>query len=151
MRKIVDDIWDKKIIPFISLWYLIFARISLFIIYFYFGLIKIIGNSSAEPLVYALERQTIPFIPFNTFYLSFSLFEMLIGVLFLFPRATRLVFILFTIHIITTMMPLFILPAYSWQNAFTPTIEGQYMIKNLVLIALVCSILVNTKAKKRRG
>ncbi len=150
MAKIIDGIWDKKIIPFISSWYLFFARVSFFIIYFYFGLVKLIGNSSAGPLVYALERQTLPFIPFNTFYLSFSLFEMLIGVLFLFPRATKLVFILFIVHIATTMMPLFVLPAYSWQSVFIPTIEGQYMIKNLVLIALACSILVNTKSKKSR-
>ncbi|MBP6913340.1 MAG: hypothetical protein KBC00_01895 [Candidatus Levybacteria bacterium] len=149
MLRTNDYFWEKRLVPFISSWYLYFARLSLFIIYFYFGFIKILGSSPAGPLVYALERQTLPLIPFNVFYISFSLFEMLIGVLFLFPRLTRLVFILFVIHIATTMMPLFILPAYSWQSTFIPTIEGQYMIKNIALIALACSILVNTKIKKK--
>lgn len=140
--------WDKTIIPFVRRYYLWAARISFFIIYFYFGAIKLFAESSAQPLVYALERQTLPFIPFQTFYVGFSIFEMLIGVLFLFPRLTKLVFVLFMIHMVTTMMPLVLLPSYSWQSMFVPTLEGQYMIKNLILISLACSILVNTKAKK---
>lgn len=139
--------WEKGIVPFIRKYYLWFGRISLFIVYFYFGAIKIFSTSPAAPLVYALHEQTIPFIPFQPFYLGFSLFEMLIGVLFLIPRFTKLVFILFIIHMATTMMPLVMLPGYAWQSAFVPTLDGQYMIKNLALIALACSILVNTKKK----
>lgn len=140
--------WDNTIIPFIRKYYLWFGRVSFFVIYFYFGVIKLFSTSAAAPLVYALERQTLPFIPFQQFYIGFSLFEMLIGVLFLFPRFTRLVFVLFIIHMGTTMMPLFILPAFAWQSTLVPTLEGQYMIKNLILISLACSILVNTKRKK---
>lgn len=140
--------WDKTIIPFIRKYYLWGARISFFIIYFYFGAIKLLATSAAAPLVYALERQTLPFVPFQSFYVGFSLFEMLIGLLFLFPRATKLVFVLFMIHMVTTMLPLVILPSYAWQSFGVPTLEGQYMIKNLILISLACSILVNTKIKK---
>jgi uncharacterized membrane protein YphA (DoxX/SURF4 family) len=140
--------WDNLITPFIKKYYLWFGRIAFFIIYFYFGAIKIFSTSPAAPLVYALHEQTIPFTPFQTFYICFSLFEMLIGVLFLIPRFTRLVFVLFVIHIFTTMMPLIILPSYAWQSTFVPTLDGQYMIKNLILIALASSILVNTKEKK---
>lgn len=140
--------WERVIIPFIRRYYLWFARFSLFIVYFYFGAIKIFSTSPAAPLVYALQEKTIPFIPFQPFYMGFSMFEMLIGVLFLIPRFTKLVFVLFIIHMTTTMMPLVILPSYTWQSAFVPTLDGQYMIKNLILIALACSILVNTKSKK---
>lgn len=73
---------------------------------------------------------------------------MLIGVLFLIPELTRIVFILFILHMGTAMMPLFLLPKVSWQGFLVPTLEGQYMIKNLVLIALASSILVNTPKKK---
>lgn len=139
--------FDKTVIPWIRQYYLWFGRISLFIVYFYFGAIKLFADSSAQPLVYALERQTLPFIPFEQFYISFSLFEMLIGLLFLFPRVTKIVFVLFMIHMVTTMIPLLILPAFAWQSFGVPTLEGQYMIKNLILISLACSILVNTKNK----
>lgn len=148
MTKKTQGIWDALIIPFVARYYLWFARISFFIIYFYFGLIKIVATSPAAPLVYALERQTLPFIPFETFYIGFSLFEMFIGVLFLFPKYTKLVFVLFLLHMVTTMLPLFILPAFAWQSAFIPTLDGQYMIKNLILISLACAILVNTKRSK---
>lgn len=139
--------WEKMIIPFIRKYYLWFGRIALFTVYFYFGAIKIFSTSPAAPLVYALHEKTISFIPFQPFYIGLSLLEMLIGVLFLIPRFTHLVFILFIIHMATTMMPLVILHSYAWQSAFVPTLEGQYMIKNLVLIALVCSIIVNSKKK----
>src|SRR3989344_8196831 len=101
--------WDGVIIPFIKKYYIWFARISFFIIYFYFAAIKIFSTSPAATLVYALHAQTIPFIPFQQFYIGFSLFEMMIGVLFLIPRFTRLVFVLFIIHMVTTMMSLIIL------------------------------------------
>ena len=140
--------WDNIVNPLIRRYYLWFGRFSFFIVYFYFGAIKIFSTSPAGPLVYALHAQTIPFIPFQPFYIGFSLFEMLIGVLFLIPRFTRVVFVLFILHMITTTLPLIILPSYSWQSAFVPTLDGQYIIKNLILISLACSILVNTKGKK---
>lgn len=140
--------WERIVTPFVRKNYLAFSRISLFIVYFYFGAIKVFSTSPAAPLVYALHEQTISFIPFKPFYVGFSLFEMLIGVLFLIPKFTKVVFILFILHMGTTMLPLVLLPTYSWESAFVPTLEGQYMIKNLVLIALACSILVNSKRTK---
>ena len=140
--------WDKIVISFIGRFYVWFGRVSFFVIYFYFGALKIFSTSPAGPLVYALHTQTIPFIPFQPFYIGFSLFEMLIGILFLIPKLTRLVFVLFILHILTTMLPIIILPGYVWQSAFVPTLDGQYIIKNLILISLAASILVNTKEKK---
>ena len=139
--------WDK-LTHVISLHYVWFARISFFIVYFWFGILKILGESPASPLVQALQTKTLPFLSFNQFIIFFSLYEMLIGVLFLIPKLTRLTYVLFMLHMITTMMPLFLLPEYSWQKMLVPTLEGQYMIKNLILIALASSILVNTKRRE---
>jgi uncharacterized membrane protein YphA (DoxX/SURF4 family) len=116
------------------------ARIALFIIFFWFGILKLLGASPAEPLVQDLFTRTIPFIPFNTFYVLFSLYECLIGVLFLIPKATRVVIALLVLHMVTTFLPLVLLPSVAWSGWFVPTLEGQYILKNLAIIALAIGI-----------
>lgn len=118
-----------------------FARFALFTIYFWFGILKALGLSPAGPLVRALFDETIHFMSFDIFYLSFAVFEMLIGVLFLIPRFSKLAFLLFVLHIVMTTLPLFILPELVWQSAFVPTLEGQYIIKNLALVAIALTVL----------
>ena len=119
------------------------ARLALFVIFFWFGFLKLVGVSPAESLVESLFNRTISFIPFNTFYVGFSLLECLIGVLFLFPKTTRLVIPLLVLHMVTTFLPLIFLPQITWQLPFVPTLEGQYIIKNLAIIALAIGIAAN--------
>lgn len=113
-----------------------FGRFAIFLLYFWFGLLKILQVSPAGPLVENLFYQTISFMSFGTFYILFALFEMLIGVLFLFKRTQRAALVLFLFHMVTTIMPLALLPTMTWQDMFVPTLEGQYIIKNIVLLAL---------------
>jgi uncharacterized membrane protein YphA (DoxX/SURF4 family) len=96
-----------------------------------------------------LQQKTLPFMSFQTFIVLFSLFEMLIGVLFLIPKATRLAFVLFILHMGMTIMPLLLLPQIAWQGPFVPTLEGQYMIKNLILISLVVFLVSNLTPVKQ--
>ena len=119
------------------------ARFALFVVYFWFGILKILDVSPANPLVMDLQQKTLPFLSFHTFIILFSLFEMLIGVLFLIPKATRVAFIFFVLHMGMTLMPLVLLPQIAWQGPFVPTLEGQYMIKNLILISLVVFLVSN--------
>ncbi|MDB5255046.1 MAG: hypothetical protein JWL92_422 [Candidatus Nomurabacteria bacterium] len=116
------------------------ARISLFVIYFWFGILKVLGLSPASGLVYALHAQTIPLVPFYAFYIAFALFECLIGILFLIKGAERIVIPLLLIHLFTTILPLIFLPGMVWQMWFVPTLEGQYIIKNLALITAAIAI-----------
>jgi len=44
------------------------ARFSLFIVFFYFGFLKVIGLSPVNPLVEALFQKTISFLSFDFFY-----------------------------------------------------------------------------------
>ncbi len=116
------------------------ARWALFIIFFWFGFLKIVGSSPAGPLVEALYGQTMYFIPFNLFYGGFAAFECLIGILFLFPKLTKVALSFFFLHMITAFAPLVFLPGMVWQGIMVPTLEGQYIVKNLALIALAIEI-----------
>jgi uncharacterized membrane protein YkgB len=126
------------------------ARIALFIIFFWFGLLKVIGASPAGPLVSNLLEQTIPFISPATFIFLFGFFEMLIGILFLIPKMERLAILLLGVHMITTFGPLVFLRETSWQRFLVPTLEGQYIIKNVALIALAIGIAAHLKPMKRK-
>jgi len=117
------------------------SRILIAIIYVWFGLLKVITQSPANPLVEKLLDRTLPFIPFSIFIICFGLFETLLGILFLIPRYNKITAVLFTVHIFTTFLPLIFLPRITWEGIFLPTLEGQYIIKNIALIALAVHIL----------
>ena len=116
------------------IWY---GRISLFVIYFWFGFLKSIGVSPAEGLVNNLFHITLErFISFNPFFFLFGLFECIIGLSWLFPTYTKVSFYALIFHLVLTVMPLFVLPNDSWTSILTPTLVGQYIIKNLALLAI---------------
>jgi uncharacterized membrane protein YkgB len=119
-----------------------FARISLFIIYFWFGILKIFDVSAAIPLVRALMEKTflIYFLTPEVFLVLFSCYEMAIGLSFLVPKLTRFSIVLTLAHMVMTVLPLFLLLDSTWQGFLTPTLEGQYIIKNLLIITAVIYI-----------
>lgn len=119
------------------------ARMAIFIIYFWFGFLKLLGVSPATPLVQALFEKTIHFMPFATFYTLFTIFEMAIGLIFLVRGLERLAILLIGLHIITTIMPLIFLPHITWQSFLVPTLEGQYIIKNVLIAAI--AVVVGSK------
>lgn len=116
------------------------ARLGLFIVFFWFGILKVIDMSPASPLVQGLFEKTIPFMPFAVFIVLFGLFECLIGILFLVKGAERIVIPLLALHMVTTFMPLFLLPEATWMGFMAPTLEGQYIIKNVLIIAAAMGI-----------
>ncbi len=118
-----------------------FARGALFIVYAWFGVLKLFDASPANPLVSSLLERTLPFISFGQFIVLLGIFEVIIGVLFLLPRYRRLTSLLFGLHMVMTTAPLIVLPAVAWQGWFVPSLEGQYMLKNIVLIALALTVL----------
>lgn len=120
-----------------------FARAAIFIVYFWFGVLKLIGVSPAEQLVHDLFERTIHFMSFQTFYSLFSGFEVLIGFLFLIRGMERIAIVLISLHLITTVMPLFFLPDLTWQSFLVPTLVGQYIIKNVLIAA--SAIVVGSK------
>lgn len=116
------------------------ARVALFIIFFWFGILKLFGQSPANTLVEHLLNQTMPWIPFSVFIIILGSFEMIIGILFLIPRAERIAILIMVLHMFTTFLPLVILPHDVWKHFLVPTLEGQYIIKNLVIIALALGV-----------
>jgi uncharacterized membrane protein YkgB len=136
--------FNEIIVNRCNTWAMPFSRFAIFFIYFYFGAIKVLAeNGAANPLVVGLLNKTLSFIPPDLFLILFGLFEMLIGLTFLFPKFNRIGLVLLTLHLITTIVPLVLMPEYTWKSFLVPTLEGQYIIKNILIIAIAMGILSN--------
>ena len=131
---------DAQVIKTTKILGIPFARLAIFVVYFWFGILKLVGSSPANPLVDALLAQTLPFITFSQFIIILGVFEMIIGVAFLIPRLERLAIFLLIPHLFVTIMPLILLPGMTWQSTFIPTLEGQYIIKNILIIAVALGL-----------
>ena len=120
-------------------------RISLFIIFFWFGLLKPLGLSAAEQLV----LDTVYWMPLFSAHTWLSIigwWEVVIGLCFLFEKTTKIALLLLLLQMTGTFMPLVILPDITFQNSnfFTPTLEGQYILKNILIIA--AALIISNKS-----
>jgi len=111
-------------------------RLSFGIIFIWFGILKPLHLSPAESLL----KATVIWLPFgsaNNWLTIIGLWEVIIGIFFLFKKTTRLAIILLLIQMVGTFMPLVFLTQVTFQanNFLLPTMEGQYIIKNLMIIS----------------
>lgn len=118
------------------------AHISIFVVFFWFGLLKLIGTSPAYDLVDALRAITIPWWPMSSFFGFLGVVEMIIGVLFLSKKTEKIAITILIPHMCTTFLPLIMLPDIAWQGLLTPTLPGQYIIKNIIIVALASSVVI---------
>lgn len=125
------------------------SRIAIFVTYFWFGFLKVIDASPANPLVESLLNKTLPFVGFSQFIIFLGIWEMVIAVTFLIPRLEKIAITILASHMVTTFIPLVLLPSISWKSFLVPTLEGQYMIKNLVTLALAVNIVSQAKTTKK--
>lgn len=122
-----------------------FLRISIAIVFIWFGLLKPLGVSPATDLVERTVYWVDPrwFIPFLGWW------EVLIGLCMLWRPLIRVSIGLLALQMPGTFLPLVLLPNICFLHApWAPTLEGQYIIKNLVLIsaALVIGGTVGRRA-----
>lgn len=134
------DTYDDKIIHFLRRISMLASRIALFVVFFWFGILKVFELSPAGPLVIDLLNRTIPFMDPGLFLQLFGGYEMLIGLIFLIPKWERGAIALLVPHMVATFGPLLFLPQVTWSGFLVPTLEGQYIIKNLVIIAVAIGL-----------
>ena len=143
MPKATDSIIHKPLFTITEKQANFYSRFAIFVIFFWFGLLKVLYLSPADEIVNSLLTVTMPSVPFESFFLFLGLIEMIIGILFLVPKWTRYALPIMLIHMLTTFGPLLLIPEAAWSGFLTPTIEGQYIIKNLALVALAISVYVD--------
>jgi uncharacterized membrane protein YkgB len=127
------DAADRRITHWMARAGIPILRIALGVVFVWFGALKLVpGLSPAEELVLA----TVPFLPGHTFMTILALWEIAIGVGFLTGRALRLTILLLFLQMPGTLSPIFLLPELVFTVfPYGLTLEGQYIVKNLVLIS----------------
>lgn len=123
---------DRSITRWMADYGLTIMRLGLGIVFFWFGALKLVpGLSPAEELV----RSTIYFVDPDIFQPVLAVWEMVIGLGLITGRYLRATLLLLFAQMVGTALPLVVLPEVVWTIfPFGLTLEGQYIIKNLVLI-----------------
>ena len=129
---------DTRITSFMSRYSISVLRISLGVIFFWFGILKFFpGLSPAEALAWrTIERLTFGVTSAGSAVVILAVWETLIGIGLLWGRFLRATLLLLFLQMIGTMTPLILFPSQTFMEfPYAATLEGQYIIKNLVLIA----------------
>jgi len=110
-------------------------RMMIALVYVWFGFLKILGTSPAEGLVSDLFNVTLSgLMSSSQFVICLGVFECVLGLIWLFPSLTKIAFYTLIFHLITTFMPIVLLPNTTWTSFFSLTLVGQYIVKNVVLL-----------------
>ena len=112
-------------------------RIALGIVFLWFGVLKFFPNlSPAEVLAgRTIEQLTFGVVQPNVSLPVLATWESLIGIGLIAGRWLRAVLFLLAVQMLGTLTPLVLFPSETFVVfPFAPTLEGQYIIKNIVLI-----------------
>lgn len=113
-------------------------RISLGIVFLWFGVLKFFpGLSPASDLAArTIERLSAGLVGPDISVPVLAAWEALIGLGLLFGVFLRVVILLLVVQMIGTLTPLILFPDEVFMRIpYAPTLEGQYIIKNAVLIS----------------
>lgn len=150
MRRRVDDL----IVGWTAVYAIEVLRVSLGAVFLWFGVLKFFpGMSSAEELATdTIQVISLGLVRPDVAILALAAWESLIGIGLLTGRALRATLLLLFLQLPGTLMPLILFPELTFRSVpFVPTLEGQYIIKNLVLASagLVIAATVHGRGKGR--
>ena len=150
---IFRGVWFNKIDPIITEWmsrngYLL-VRISIGIVFVWFGFLKFFpGLSPAQEFaIRTITLLSFGLIPDFIIINGLALWEVLIGIGLISGKFMRETLLLLFLQMAGTFAPIFLFPNEVFTHfPYAPTLEGQYIIKNLVLVA--AGIVLGGKLRK---
>jgi putative oxidoreductase len=124
---------DHRILAFLRRIALPLLRISLGIVFVWFGLLKIAGETPVTDLV----ADTVYWLDPGWFVPLLGVFEVVVGLGLLMGKGLRIVLALFALQMAGTFLVLVVQPDVAFQNGnpLLLTTEGEFVVKNLVLLS----------------
>lgn len=132
------DALDARITRWMARYGLLILRISLGAVFFWFGVLKFFpGMSPAHDLAArTIEKLSLGTVHPNVSVPVLATWECLIGIGLLFGVFMRATLLLLAVQMAGTLTPLVLFPGEVFTRIpYAPTLEGQYIIKNAVLIS----------------
>jgi len=122
---------------------LFLLRVFVSIIFIWFGTLKLLDMSPESELI----RKTVYWVSPNLFMPFLGCWEVAIGVTLLFHSLIRISILLLFLQLPGTLLPFLIRPEICFNAIpFGPTLEGQYIIKNLVLVG--AAFVIGSKVRQ---
>jgi len=125
-------------------------RISMGLVFLGFGVLKFVpGLSPAEELAReTVGKLTFGLLPENIGVLLVASLESAIGLTLLLGRFLRLGLALLGVAAVGILSPLVLVPQDLFVSAFVPTLAGQYVIKDFVLLAAWLVLAANLLGRR---
>lgn len=129
---------DEAITEWMADYGITLLRISLGIVFFWFGVLKFFPDLSPAQ---DLAERTIDLLTFGTVQAEVAVpvlaaWECAIGLGLITGRFMRATLLLLFVQMMGTITPLFLFPDEAFTRIpYAPTLEGQYIIKNIVLVS----------------
>ncbi|MER3318571.1 MAG: DoxX family protein [Allomuricauda sp.] len=120
-----------------------FITITIGVVYFWFGALKFVPNlSPAEDLAKnTIQQLTFGLIPDDISIILLAIWEVGLGILLAFGLFRRQAVILALVHMVCTFTPLIFFPNDAFGEVpLSLTLVGQYIMKNIIIIAALVSI-----------
>lgn len=136
--RVLFDRVDKAITTWMARYGLLLLRLSLGAVFFWFGFLKFFpGLSPAQDLATrTIEMLTFGVVSPGVSIYILAIWECLIGLGLLLGRFMRATLLLLFLQMLGTITPIFLFPDEVFLRIpYAPTLEGQYIIKNMVLIS----------------
>jgi uncharacterized membrane protein YkgB len=129
---------DRRITAWMARHGVTYTRIALGIVFFWFGALKLVPGMSpaAELATRTITQLTGGLVAPGLALGLLGAWEVLIGLGLLTGAFLRITLLMLFLQMPGTMLPLFFFPGETFTAVpFAPTLEGQYIIKNLVIVA----------------
>lgn len=129
---------EKAVIGFLHENRVSLLQATLGLVFIWFGALKITFTTPVTELV----TSTVPFIPETALLVLLGLWEIGIGILLLWGRFVRTMLLLFVAQMAGTFTVILVQPGVAFQgnNPLLLSVEGEFVVKNLVLVAAGLSI-----------
>jgi uncharacterized membrane protein YkgB len=138
---------DAVLIPFLQRWSLPALRWSLAIVFIWFGALKVFGVSPVVDLV----ASTVYWVDPEWFVPVLGVVEILIGIGLASRIGLRIVLLALIAQMLGTFLVFLLLPEIAFQdgNPLKLTVEGEFVLKNLVLLS--AAMVVGAEVDRSRG
>jgi uncharacterized membrane protein YkgB len=145
MRDLFDR-FDRMVVAALERWSVPLLRLSLGIVFLWFGGLKVFGVTPVSDLVAA----TVYWVDPDWFVVSLGVVEMVVGAGLILRRAMRIILAVFLAQMAGTFLVLILLPDIAFQdgNPLKLTVEGEFVIKNLVLLS--AGLVVGSMVRRDR-
>ena len=141
------DRLDRRIVELLRRWSPLALRLALGVVFVWFGVLKVVGATPVADLV----ARTVYWVDAAWLVPALGATEVVIGLGLIAGRWLRPVLALFALQMAGTFLVLVIQPevAFEGGNPLLLTVEGEFVVKNLVLLAAGMAVGAQVEARAR--